>query len=83
MKTISVKISDSDYQVLGKLAETMLGSKSAIVRDVVREFCKKQAAGMEQKNGVLRRTKGAFKPALLDARKHRESLSEKIKGVGQ
>ncbi len=78
MRTISAKISDSDYQVLGKLAKNPPGSKSAIVRDVVHEFCKKQVAGIEKRNAVLRRTKGAFKNAPLDAKRHREELSKRM-----
>lgn len=78
MKTISAKVSDSDYQMLGTLAKNLLGSKSAIMRDVVHEFCKKQVAGIEKRNAVLRRTKGAFKHAPLDAKKHREELSKRM-----
>ncbi|MCK5843994.1 MAG: hypothetical protein KAG97_04745 [Victivallales bacterium] len=78
MKTISAKISDSDYQVLGKLAKSPPGSKSAIVRDAVHEFCKKQVAGIEKRNAILRRTKGAFRHAPLDAEKHREELSKRM-----
>lgn len=78
MKTISAKIPDSDYRVLERLAETKSGSKSEVVRDVVHEFCKKQVAGIEKRNAILRRSFGAFKDAPLDAKKHREMISEKM-----
>jgi len=78
MKTISAKISDHDYQVLENLVKSKLGSKSAVVRDVVHEFCTKQLADVEKKNAIIDRAFGAFKASPLDAKTHRETLSEKM-----
>jgi len=78
MKTISAKISDTDYQVLERLAKRKPESKSSLVRDVVHEFCTKQKAEMEQRNAIIDRAFGAFKIAPLDAKTHRENLSEKM-----
>ncbi len=74
MKTISAKISDHDYRVL----ENQIKSKSAVVRDVVHEFCTKQKADAEKRNAIIDRAFGAFKSAPLDAKKHRETLSENM-----
>jgi predicted transcriptional regulator len=76
MKTISAKISDTDYRVLENLAKRKPGSKSAVVRDVVHEFCTRQMAETEQRNAIIDRAFGAFKAAPLDAKMHRENLSE-------
>lgn len=79
MKTISAKIPDDDYRVLESLAEEVpRHSKAAVVRAAVNEYCKKHVVGMQRKSEVLQRTKGAFKHAPLDAKKHRESISERM-----
>ena len=78
MKTISAKISDHDYRVLENLSKNNLGSKSAVVRDVVHEFCARQLAEVEKRNAIIDRAFGAFKAAPLDAKTHREKLSEKM-----
>ena len=78
MKTISAKISDHDYQVLESLAKSKPESKSAVVRNVVHEFCTKQQAEVEKRNAIIDRAFGAFKAAPLDAKTHREKLSEKM-----
>ncbi len=78
MKTISAKIPDSDNLMLEKLAKATVGGKSAIVRDAVHEYCAQQMVSQARKAEVLRRTKGVFKEAPLDAEKHREMLSERM-----
>ncbi len=78
MKTISAKISDHDYRVLENLAKSKPGSKSAVVRDVVHEFCAKQMAEVGKRNAIIDRAFGAFKAAPLDAKNHRENLSGKL-----
>lgn len=78
MKTISAKIPDSDSRLLEKLAKSTPGGKSAMVRDAVHQYCAKQAQGTARRNAILRRTKGAFKAAPLDAKKHREDLSKRM-----
>ncbi len=78
MKTISAKIPDLDNRMLEKLAKATPGGKSAIVRNAVHEYCTKQSFSQTRRADVLRRTKGAFKDAPLDAKKHREMLSERM-----
>ncbi len=76
MKTISAKIPESDNLLLERLAKGTPGGKSAVVREAISEYCKTQAVSQSKKSEILHRTKGAFRHEPLDARKHRENLSE-------
>ncbi|MEN8254787.1 MAG: hypothetical protein ABFR33_04885 [Verrucomicrobiota bacterium] len=79
MRTISAKIPDSDNRLLERMAKGMPGGKSsAVVRDAVHQYCTKAASGKAQRNAIIDRAFGAFKDAPLDAKKHRETLSERM-----
>jgi metal-responsive CopG/Arc/MetJ family transcriptional regulator len=78
MKVISVKIPDSDNNLLESIVGDEPGAKSVLVREAVRQYCAKQSTGQKRKNAVIDKVFGAFNHAPLDAKKHREKLSEKM-----
>ena len=78
MKIINVKIPESENNILESIAGHKPEDKSALVREAVRQYCAKQAAGQNRKNAVIDEVFGAFKHAPLDAKKHREELSGKM-----